>query len=273
MKTIKQAVIIILALLVAINIGSYFYLGTSNRKVPPKISCPSEILEVSVSELRENPGKVLLAGITASDDQDGDLTNSVTVAGVSKLISKDTAKVTYMVFDSDNNMASCVRKIRYRDYRRPTFEVTEPLVYASTEEVAMLARLKAIDVLDGDISKNIRVSTLEPTNNSEIYHVSVQVSNSSGDTSWLTLPVLMLESNPRRPEIQLSNSLIYLDKGTKFTPSAYLLSLQVPAMDVPLSDVTVDNPVDIGNPGTYYVTYSYSTSDGTGIAILTVVVQ
>jgi hypothetical protein len=44
-------------------------------------------------------------------------------------------------------------------------------------------------------------------------------------------------------------------------------------MDVSLADVTVNNEVDTGNPGTYYVTYSYSANGSTGIAILTVVVQ
>lgn len=269
MKTIKQAILILLAILVVVNVVSYFYLGTSQRKVPPTISCPEEVLEISASDSEA----ALLNGVIASDKQDGDLTDRIMVGGISKLITKDTAKVTYLVFDSDNNMASCVRRIRYVDYHRPTFAVTEPLVFATTEEVALLSRLKATDVVDGDISKNIRVSTLEPTANSEIYHVSIQVSNSVGDTSQVTLPVLMLESNPLRPEIQLTESLVYLDQNAGFTPSAYLRSLRVPGMSPSIADVTVENNVDTGKPDTYYVTYTYSANGSTGTAILTVVVQ
>lgn len=269
MKTIKQAIIIILALLIVANIGSYFYLGISNRQEGPKIDCPNDILEVSVTDTEE----VLYAGVTASDEQDGDLTARVTIGSKSKLISNDMAKVTYMVFDRDNNMATAVRKIRYVDYHRPIFSVTEPLIYSSSEEITLLSRLKASDVIDGDISKNIRVSTLEPTANSEIYNVSIQASNSMGDTAWVTLPVLILDSNPLRPEILLSDSLIYLEEGAKFTPSAYLLDLKVPGMEVHLKDMTIDNSVDTGKPGTYYVTYSYSANGSTGFAILTVVVQ
>lgn len=270
MKTIKQAILILLAVLILANVATYFYLGTSDRKVPPQISCPQGVLEISASDGEE----VLLSDVTASDEQDGDLTAWITIGGRSKLITNDTAKVTYLVFDSDNNMASCVRRIRYVDYHRPVFEVTEPLVYSTTEEVSMLSRLKATDVVDGDISKNIRVSTLEPTNNSEVYHVSIQVSNSLGDTSVVKLPVLMLESNPRRPEIQLSHSLLYVEQGSKFTPSAYLMGVQVPGVAKPsIADTMVDNQVDTGKPGTYYVTYTYSANDSTGIAILTVVVQ
>ena len=71
----------------------------------------------------------------------------------------------------------------------------------------------------------------------------------------------------------LSDSLIYLEEGAKFTPSAYLLDLKVPGMEVHLKDMTIDNSVDTGKPGTYYVTYSYSANGSTGFAILTVVVQ
>lgn len=270
MKTIKQAIVILLAILVVANLATYFYLGTSTKSVPPTISCPDSILEISASDSEA----VLLKDVAAHDAQDGDLTHRVAVGGISKLISKDTAKVTYIVFDSDNNMATCVRKIRYTDYHRPTFQITEPLVYSATEEISMLSRLKATDVVDGDISKNIRVSTLEPTKNTEVYNVTIQVSNSVGDTSWVTLPVLVQESDPLRPEIQLSDSLVYLDQGEKFTPSAYILSLRVPGMaEASVADITVDNTVDSGETGTYYVTYSYSANGSIGMAILTVVVQ
>ena len=269
MKTIKQAVVVLLILLVVANVASYFYLGSTDKDVPPEITCPNDILEISASDSEE----VLLVDVTAEDQQDGDLTERITIGGISKLVTRDTAKVTYLVFDSDNNMASCARRIRYVDYHRPTFDVTEPLVYATTEEVAMLSRLKATDVVDGDISKNIRVSTLEATDHSEIFHVTIQASNSLGDTSMLTLPVLMFESNPLRPEIQLSDWLIYLEQDSEFIPSAYLLSVQAPGLVPSVAEVTVDNGVDTAKPGTYYVTYTYSANGSTGIAVLTVVVQ
>lgn len=269
MKTIKQTILILLVLLTVLNVASHFYLDKSARDVPPEISCPNEVLEISAGDSEA----VLLADVTATDKQDGDLTDRIAISGISKLISKDTAKVTYVVFDSDNNVASCVRRIRYVDYRRPVLEVVEPLVYSTTEEVAMLARLKANDVVDGDISENIRVSTLEPTSNSELYYVSIQISNSLGDTSMVKLPVLMLESNPLRPEIELSESLVYVDQDSKFTPTAFLRDIRVPGVDASLAGVTVDDNVDTKKPGTYYVTYSYSANGTTGTAILTVVVE
>ena len=273
MKTIKQAIIILLAVLIVANVASYFYFGTSDAEVPPKISCPAEPLEILVKDGHNID--VLLKDVVASDAQDGDLTDRVIYGGTSKLISKDTAKVTYFVFDSDNNVASCVRYIRYIDYERPTFEVVEPLVFSTTEEVTLLARLKAIDVLEGDISKNIRVSTLEPTNNSELYNVTIQVSNSLGDTSRVTLPVLMLANNPSRPQIQLTDYLLYLQKGEKLNITKYIKDLKVPGVqDASIADIEIDySTLDTGKAGIYYVTYSYTADGSTGTAILTVVVQ
>ena len=269
MKAIKLTVIILLAVLVVAYTASYIYLGASDKKIPPQISCSQDLLEVSASD----PESALLAGLTASDPQDGDLTHKITISGISKLVTNDTAKVTYIVFDSDDNMASCVRRIRYTDYHRPTFSVEEPLVYAVTEEPALISRLKATDVVDGDISNNIRISTLEPSSNSEVFHVTVQVNNSVGDTAWLRLPVLMLTSNPLRPEITLSQSLLYLEQDSKFTPSSYIMSIEVPGEKLDMSQVQIDNGVDTGKAGTYYVTYTYTANGVTGTAILTVVVQ
>ena len=53
---------------------------------------------------------------------------NIILGGISQLISEDTAKVTLLVFDSDNNMGMCTRYIRYRDYSRPHFEIISPLI-------------------------------------------------------------------------------------------------------------------------------------------------
>lgn len=269
MRTIKQAIVILLILLVLGHVVSYFYLGSSDRNVPPVMNCPPGILDVSASDKEA----VLLQGITASDPQDGDLTDRITISGISKLITSNTAKVTFIVFDSDDNMASCIRQIRYTDYHRPTFSILEPLVYSTTEEIAILPRLEAYDVVDGDLSNNIRVSTREATSNTEIFNVSIQVTNSVGDTSLLQLPVLLLESNPLRPEIALTEYLTYVSQGSAFSAASYLKSLKVPGKDVHMKDVQITGEVNTAEPGTYYVHYTYTSDGCIGTAILTVVVQ
>lgn len=269
MRALKHTILILLAVLSAAYIVTRIYQGSSTRHEPPVISCPEGVLEVSAADGES----VLLSGVTALDPQDGDLTEHIIIGGISKLISKDTAKVTYMVFDSDDNMGSFVRYIRYTDYHRPQFSIEEPLAFSSTSEVSLLDRLKAQDVVDGDISSRIRVSTLASTDNSEVYDITIQVTNSMGDTAWLQLPVLVQETDPLRPVIELSSYLIYLEAGSSFDPAAYVTGLTVAGTAEDISKVSVSSGVDTQTAGTYRVLYTYSSGSVTGTAILTVVVQ
>lgn len=269
MRLLKKTVFIILVILTVAYVATAIYQGSSERKDPPTISCPSGVLEVSATD----DEATLLSGITAFDSQDGDLTSRVIIGGISKLISKDTAKVTYMVFDSDDNMGMCTRYIRYVDYHRPKFDLLQPLNYSSTSEVVLIDRLVATDIRDGDISNRIRVSTLATTDNSEVFDITIQVTNSMGDTSWLRLPVLVQPTNPLRPVIELSNYLIYTDLDSEFDPSAYVTSITAAQETVDVSQVTINSNVDTSKDGTYRVIYTYSANGSTGTAILTVVVE
>lgn len=269
MRTIKQVLIIALVVLLAANIATIIYQGTTDTKDAPVIHCPDGVLEVSASVSEAE----LLADVTATDRQDGDLTEHLMVASISKLISEDTAKVTYYVFDSDDNMASFVRRIRYTDYRKPRFDVKEPLVYTSSEEVEVLNRLSAQDVVDGDISEQIRISTLEATENPDIFNITIQVTNSMGDTAALELPVLRQDWDAQRPEVWLTEYLVYLDKGADFEPQMYVAAVEAANDEPELTDVQIESWVDTATPGTYRVYYTYTNDHSTGTAILTVVVQ
>ena len=269
MRAIKRILIIALAVLTVCRVATRIHQGSSERKEPPVISCPAGTLEVSAADDKS----VLLSGMTASDPQDGDLTDRIIIGGISRLVSNDTAKVTFLVFDSDDNMGSFVRYIRYTDYRRPQFSIAAPMVYASMEEVSLTNRLVASDVVDGDISNRIRVSSLAPTDNSEIYDITVEVTNSMADSAWLRLPVLIQPTNPLRPVITLSDYLIYLPTGSEFDPASFITAASVSQTDVDISQISINSNVDTAKADTYRVVYTYSANGVTGTAILTVVVQ
>ena len=62
-------------------------------------------------------------------------------------------------------MATCSRTVRYTDYEKPHFSLSQGLVYPVGGSVTLLDRLTATDVIDGDISDNIRVTTQNVTAN------------------------------------------------------------------------------------------------------------
>lgn len=263
---------ILLILVLAAVAGLYGFTTLSQRmsgdNTAPVIQCSSDPLEVSVKD----DDSVLFTGITASDKQDGDLTDRIYLSGLSKMVDH-TVKATYLVFDSDNNMASYTRQIRYADYTSPRFEVTQPLIYYSTDSIGLLDRLRVIDNVDGDITSSIRVSTLSATDISNVYTVSLQVTNSMGDTIRVELPVIQLSSGTSHSTVNLSKYLVYVSQGSSFSPKSYLLSVDTPTGEGSTNDVLITSTVDTSTPGTYQVRYDYPGEDASGLSILTVVVE
>lgn len=269
MRAIRTLLVIMLVLVMAAFGYTEINKRLSGKDEGPAVSCPEDMLYVSVKD----PESVLLEGVKATDPQDGDISDKVIVGGVSKLIENNTAKVTYYVFDSDDNMSSCSRMITYTDYQRPTLLINKPLHYATGETADLISRLGATDIIDGDISQSVRISTLVATNHSQIYAVTAQITNSMGDTSSVRLPVLYRESVADRPEITLKEQLIYLDKGADFDPMDYLAGVTVRDTALDSSATFIENEVNTAEDGTYWVWYSYTNGDHEGISILTVVVR
>lgn len=269
MRILKIALI---ALLVCV--GLLYCLTTVNRQlsgvhIPPTIQCDSDLVEVSVSDAEA----ALLAGVTATDKQDGDLTGSIRIQGVSKLITNDTAKVSYIVFDRDGNAASCSRVVRYTDYQKPSFAVSKPLIYAENQDIQLLDRVSVRDSVDGNLTDAIRVSALAPTADPEVQTVTLQVTNSMGDTARLTLPIVLYSGTVVRPAVNLTEYLVYLNQGESFDAKAYLSSISTPIGPGELSKVQITGTVDTAATGTYYVYYRYPYSVTTGLSVLTVVVE
>lgn len=234
--------------------------------VPPVITLDSDSITVSVEDGRD----ALLRGVTASDAKDGDLTGQIIVSGVSKLISNNTAKVSYMVFDKAGNMASATRYVVYSDYHRPRFMLTTPLVYSLGETVSITGRLQAQDAVDGDITSSIRVLSSDIISSTEgVYNLTLQVINSLGDTAQVTLPVTIRAEADGDSAVKLRRYLVYVGLGDNFEPRNYIESVSAGSV----SDVRIDSNVDTQSAGCYLVTYTVTSGGRSSSALMTVVVE
>ena len=256
-------------------------------KTPPEIAFDSDTIAVSVSD----DSSALLAGVTARDDTDGDLTGQVMVRSVSQFVSDNTALVSYIVFDSADNMATASRNVTYNDYQPPHFALSEPLSFRVGSTVLLSDRLTASDVMDGDLSDSIRLISADLNTSIEgLNSVTVQVTNSMGDAATVELPVLFNAATTQDPEITLTDYLIYLPQGSYFDPAGYLDIVTDPAVgtttvvnedgeevEVPSEDlryaVTADSNVDTQVPGSYRVVYTYVNEKerSTSVALAVVV--
>ncbi len=276
MRSLK-VILIALFLIVAIAFSVLFcYDRMIIDHVAPQIFCDGEKLEVSVSASDAE----LCKGLSATDDVDGDITDRIIVRRISRLVGSNSAIVDYAVFDSASNYCTYRRSVYYTDYQQPRFSLTQPMIYNVNATVSLDDRLKAMDVLDGDISARIRVSSASVTSAVEgEYPLGVQVTNSTGDTAVLKLTVCVRNYTSRHPVIHLSEYLSYVERDSELTEQD-LRALIVSAREsetgasVDAKDITISGDVDTSRPGSYDVRYSYLNEQNLSYeVILTVVVQ
>lgn len=270
MRAIRRIMVILLVLLLAGQIATDLYLRSEDRSDPPVITCPDGVLEVSAIDKKS----ILLTGVEAYDPQDGPIPKeNIILGGISQLVSENEAVVTLYVFDSDHNMSTCKRTIRYRDYRRPRFEIISPLVCTTAEEITLGTRLAAMDGWDNDISDRIGISMLTKTDNPEILLITVHVSDTLRNITTQELPLIKQENNPLRPEIKLQEYLMYVEKDSQVDIRENIISVWDLDGVATEDKVQIKGTVDTTKPGTYHVFYSYHDANGTAYATLTVVVQ
>ena len=90
----------------------------------PVITIDTEVIELGVKDKQE----LLLQGVTAYDEKDGDITDKVLIESVSKFIEPGVCTVTYAVADSDKHVVKQTRTLKYTDYTSPEFYMKRALV-------------------------------------------------------------------------------------------------------------------------------------------------
>lgn len=96
---------ILLALLCMVLVGVNAYIYIERDKKAPVISFPEEQLVYT----EDTKASELLEGVTAADDKDGDVTDSLRVYNVMIMEDGETAAIIYYAKDSSNNIASATR--------------------------------------------------------------------------------------------------------------------------------------------------------------------
>lgn len=257
--------------------------------VSPVIHAEYDAVQSSVAVTDEE----LLTGMTATDNLDGDVTDSLVVVSKSKFILRGTRRIGYAAFDKNNNVGTYERMLTYTDYVSPHFALEQPLRFLEgNSNVDYLKFVTAHDCLDGDITKQIMITFGDSRKISDTVKsqtVDLQVTNSAGDTATLELEALTEDYNTYYQQAPaLSGYLVYTTVGQPLTFSSYVSGVwsggnvrnfNDSGYD-PNSDVSINaDAVNYNTPGIYPVRYQLSRvrNDGTreylGVNTLYVIVE
>lgn len=277
-STRRRLQILLLAaavIMVILYIVNRWVLYSRFDRSTPEITFDSEVLEVSVAVTEEE----LLNGVTAADKKDGDVTDTIIIESISKMLGDHERIVTYAAFDKDNHVGKAQRKIRYTDYTSPRFSLDGPLEAGTmnAEMSDILAPLHATDCIDGDLTSQIVVIDTEITSMSAdamTAQYEVQVTNSCGDVTTLKLPVRMqMNTSGSFAEIKLSEYLAYRKVGEAVDPAAFVVSASSGGQEYGVGGLQINSNLDTSMPGVYTVTYTLSVEGNSTSTDLIIVVE
>lgn len=198
----------------------------------------------------------LLAGVTAYDKKDGDVTSSLAVEHISNFVEKGRRKISIVAFDSDNHVTHAERELVYNDYTSPVFSLDRPLRFSLNAD-DLTEGLSAEDCLDGTITDRIRISYEDEISSTPgLYHVTYSVANRAGDVTSLPVTVELYDPQAYLESVSVDQMLYEKREDGALHAASDEEEL------LGENQFSIDNPVDTGSAGVYEVTYTATAEDG-----------
>lgn len=271
MRIMRVAIVILFVLTSIAFAGVYVHQKSTLDNTLPQITLDTDYIEVSCNATNED----FLKGVTATDKKDGDLTDKVIVESVSRFIEPGVCEVKYAVCDSNNHVARATRRVRYKDYEAPKFTLDASLCFSLYETINISSFIGAVDSIEGDVSENVVITSPDYTSAvSGIFSLELSVSNKKGDTSTLSIPLIMEDRPLSAPVIELEEYLVYVDKGQSFNFEDNIVAATDRNDKDLTEDVVIDDNVNFSESGTYTVHYFVTDkNEAEGHAVLIVVVE
>lgn len=271
MRLLRAVVTVLFFAVTAVFMFCFINEKMTSDNTRPVINIAGDVLEVSVNDGDD----VLLRDVTASDEKDGDLTDKLIVESISKFSEPGVCSVTYAVCDADKHVTSASRTIRYTDYVPPRFKLNTSLCYSVAGRVNVAGQVGAEDVLDGDISGSVVLTSGDFKSGTEgVFTLDAKVTNSKGDMSELEIPLIVEDRTATAPVILLTDYLIYTKKGEEVSYASYIEDV-TDISGKPLElDVRVVSDHAPDKEGVYCVHYYATDENGrTGHSVLLIVVE
>jgi hypothetical protein len=243
------------------------------------LTCDAALAEnpPTVTLLGDNPQFILQGdpyveqGATASDPEDGDLTDSIVITGVGSIDTNvpDDYIVTYTVTDSDDNTTAVTRTVTVTPNNPPSITLQGPNPQSILQGDPYVEQgATASDPEDGDLTDSIVITGVGSidTNVPDDYIVTYTVTDSDDNTTAVTRTVTVTPNNPPSITLQGPNPQSIL-QGDPYVEQGATAS---DPEDGDLTDsivITGVGSIDTNVPDDYIVTYTVTDSDDNTTAV------
>lgn len=198
----------------------------------PEISVPQE----EITYVAGTDTSALLNGVTAQDDRDGDVTDTVTIESIIPNADQTGASVVYVAKDSKNNVTKENRTILY------STDANQAAAQAAAEQVAA-DQAAAEQAAQGDAAGE-----------------SAQTTDDGAAQNEAAIAALSAES----PRFYLTQYSVELERGAELNELSYVqdISDDEDSRDELYQGIRISGEVDTNTPGEYTLEYHVVDSDG-----------
>lgn len=198
----------------------------------PEISVPQE----EITYVAGTDTSALLNGVTAQDDRDGDVTDTVTIESIIPNANQTAASVVYVAKDSKNNVTKETRTILY------STDANQAAAQAAAEQVAA-DQAAAEQAAQGDAAGE-----------------SAQTTDDGAAQNEAAIAALSAES----PRFYLTQYSVELERGAELNELSYVqdISDDEDSRDELYQGIRISGEVDTNTPGEYTLEYHVVDSDG-----------
>ncbi|HDR3890976.1 TPA: DUF5011 domain-containing protein, partial [Bacillus cereus] len=203
-----------------------------------------------------------MAGVSAIDEKDGDITSKIKVDGNVDTSKPGTYEVTYTVTNSKGLTIVRKQPVKVKETEGTKNEAPVLTVPFTTtlhvgEEFDPMAGVSATDKEDGNLTNKVKYKGNVDTSKPGKYIVEYWVVDSKGVNATATRSVIVKE-NEETPDMEPKLTVptgATINVGDNFDQMAGVKAIDNEDGDI-TSKVTVDGNVDTSKPGTYELTYT-----------------
>ncbi|MFP3413417.1 M60 family metallopeptidase [Bacillus sp. SIMBA_074] len=220
-----------------------------------------------------------MSGVSATDKEDGDITDKVTVDGKVDTSKPGTYELTYTAKDSKGHKVTAKQTVTVKEKEEtkdeaPVLKVPSETTITEGDKFYPMKDVSATDKEDGDITSEIKYEGNVDTNTPGTYTITYTVKDSAGHLATQTQTVTVKEKEKpvedQEPGLTVPAE-VNMNVGDKFDPMSGVKAIDKEDGDI-TDKVIQFAEVDTSKTGTYEVKFLVRDSGGNEVTTIQKVV-